>query len=278
MDDRTESVAAQGRTETVDAAADEAEAKTREIRREISHTQRDLAETIGAIQEKLTPSNIVSDARERIKEATTERVRHMANSAGRTAGQVVEAGRQNNWVPAALIGVGAAWLLANQRWGRESRDYDESEQGAGYGDGYYPVSGRRGQPGYGESRGFMSYGREEESESLRDRANELSERAGEMADRARTTMRQTTVRAQSQLQRLMRENPLMIGAAAVVAGAAIGMALPETERENEWMGETSEQVADRAQEMAKNAVDTVKEKAKDAAAQAVDTITGAGTD
>ena len=35
-------------------------------------------------------------------------------------------------------------------------------------------------------------------------------------------------------------------------GAVIGMALPETEKENEWMGETRDQMLDRAQDMARD--------------------------
>ena len=43
--------------------------------------------------------------------------------------------------------------------------------------------------------------------------------------------RQTVRRAQNGLQRLMRQNPLLVGAAAMLVGAAVGAALPETEKE-----------------------------------------------
>jgi hypothetical protein len=66
---------------------------------------------------------------------------------------------------------------------------------------------------------------------------------------------------------MMRENPLMVGAAAAVIGAAVGMALPETERENEWLGEAKETVVDRAQEMARNAATAVQEAAGDVAGE-----------
>ena len=279
MDDRTESVAGAD-INRHQATPAEPEVKTREIRQEISDTQRDLAETIGAIQEKLSPSNMVSDAKDRLKEATTERIKDMANSAGRTAEQVMDAGRQN-WAPVALIGIGAAWLFMTRNGsgrGRGYIDYDDRERydTRTRSARYPPVSGRRGQPGYGETRGYLSSeGQDTEGalEGLSEKAGELTERAGEMADYARNTVRDTTTRAQNQLERMLRENPLMIGAAAVVAGAALGMALPETDRENEWMGETKEQLTDRAQEMARTAV----EKAKDVAGDAVDSVTGSGT-
>ena len=57
-------------------AADDATARrTREIRDEIEETRGEMTETIDAIQERLRPRNIVASATERMKSATTERVR-----------------------------------------------------------------------------------------------------------------------------------------------------------------------------------------------------------
>lgn len=58
----------------------------------------------------------------------------------------------------------------------------------------------------------------------------------------------TARKAQNQMRRMLRENPLMVGAAAIVVGAAVGMALPETERENELMGEARDSVVRGVQE------------------------------
>ena len=88
--------------------------RTREIRAEIEHTREEMSETIDAIQERLRPGNIVAGAAERVREATTEGVRNMAESASETAknamektremtGDVAEFGRENA-IPAALIG------------------------------------------------------------------------------------------------------------------------------------------------------------------------------
>ena len=48
----------------------------RQIQAEIADTREELSETIDALQEKLRPSNIVSDATDRVKTATTEKVSH----------------------------------------------------------------------------------------------------------------------------------------------------------------------------------------------------------
>ena len=72
----------------------------------------------------------------------------------------------------------------------------------------------------------------------------------------------------------MRENPLMAGAAAAVIGAAVGMSLPETERENEWLGDAKETVMDRAQDVARNAATAVQEAAGDMAGEVAKTVVG----
>jgi hypothetical protein len=64
---------------------------------------------------------------------------------------------------------------------------------------------------------------------------------------------------------MVRDYPLAVGAAALLIGASLGMAVPESERENEWMGEARESAVQRAQDAASGAVDRVK----DAAAEVV---------
>ncbi len=60
---------------------------------------------------------------------------------------------------------------------------------------------------------------------------------------------------------MVRDYPLAVGAAALLIGASLGMVVPETERENEWMGEARENALRRAQDAASDAVDRVKDAA-----------------
>lgn len=252
MDDRTEGVAEE-------AVADH---RTEEIRAEIEQTREDMSETIDAIQEKLRPSNIVAGATERVKEATTEKVRHMAYRAS-------DAADRQTLLPAALIGVGTAWLLMNRRRAEPSDYYQESPgawrntEYSGSDDAHRAVGTRGGD----ESRSAIDVS------GMAGRASEMAERAGEraseMARNAGTAVRQSTRRAQNQLQRAINDNPLAVGAVAAILGAAIGLALPETERENEWMGEARDNVVDKAQELAREAKEKVKSAAGDAVGNTV---------
>ena len=48
----------------------------------------------------------------------------------------------------------------------------------------------------------------------------------------------------------MEHNPLAVGAVAMAVGAAVGLALPETRREQELMGDARDRVVDNAKSMA----------------------------
>jgi len=293
MDDTTRSVDAAGRplnaaadnqadTFETDAATDR---RTEEIRSEIEHTREEMAETIDAIQEKLRPRNIVANATERVKTATTERVRAMADMAGDTAQTVVSRTRESagglmdtireNPIPAAMIGVGAAWLFSSAAGSsNRSRGSNGYSYGDSYGDEYGAGRSLRRTRGYayGSEASRTSGWREQASESTEDLTARAKEYVGETTD----TLRRTSRRAQNQFQRMMTENPLLVGAGALMLGAAFGLAVPETDRENELMGETRDTLVDRAQQMAGDAASKLQETASnvaDTAGKVADTMT-----
>jgi hypothetical protein len=254
--------------------------RARQLRAEIEDTREELSETIEAIQERLTPGNIVASATERVRTATTEGVKNMAETASETARSAMYRTREmaddfglrdmasRNRIPLAMIGAGAAWLLIDRmRNGQRYERYDRWERhraSYGYGRDDYDPSGRY-------------YGGERTRElSSRSGWSETSDRITSSAKDAGYAVPRTTRRAQNRLERLMHENPLVAGAAAAVVGAAVGMALPETERENEWLGEAKETVVDRAQDIARNAANAVQEAAGDMAGEVAKTVVGGG--
>jgi len=214
----------------------ETDDRAREIRLEIEETREDLSETVDAIQEKLRPGNLVAGA----ASATTEKVRDMAHTAAETAEEWwdTSGGRRfvdhvrNNPVPALLAGVGLTWLALTNGGHRR-----------------FPLSGL-----------MSSHHRPDASRSGSSFAAGPAQRG--IGNSARPT------RSGGGLDSMIRDYPLAVGAAAVILGASLGMAVPETDRENEWMGEARDNAWQRAQQAASGAVDRVKEVAADAVTQA----------
>jgi len=148
---------------------------------------------------------------------------------------------RDNPIPAALCGVALTWLATSDAPSR------------GRPEGAWRQPRRERQPWTERERGTAV------TSSASDAARQVSETAQQYAAETSDVMRRTTRRAQTQLQRAMRENPLMVSAGAFAVGAALGLSLPETERENEWMGEVRDDVIDRAQDLARDAASTVQE-------------------
>jgi gas vesicle protein len=255
---------------TLPAETDE---RAKEIRQEIAQTREDMGETIEAIQDRLKPSTIVANATETVKNATTEKVKQMANTAGEAADRVMnntfmDTIRDNPW-PVAMIGFGAAWL-----W-MKGRSSSETYRTGRYGYGNYPDQGESGGRYDWKTRTSVSGEDYEymEGTNFGESSRDTGAAASEYADTIRSTARRTTRRAQNSFDRVLRENPLALGAAATIVGAAIGMTMPSTDVENEWMGETRDSVVDRAREMASEAAEKVQstaEQVKDAASRAVE--------
>ena len=246
MDDRSESVSTR-----TDQQADDT-ARTREIRAEIEQTRENLSETVDAIQEKLRPSNIMSNA----ATATTERVKDMAHNAADTAGEwwdqsggnsIVDRVK-NHPVPALMAGVGIAWLAFSDGESRRRR-------WQGY------RSDRNLPARYDADRYRSEYGTQHTQESGRG----IMESVSDVTERSGRVMR----RSRNKLELMIRDYPLAVGAAAAVLGATLGMVVPETERGNEWMGEARETAVDKAQQAATGAASRVKEAAADAVTKAV---------
>ena len=96
-------------------------ATTDEIREQIELTRAEMSQTIDAIQERLSPSRLASDAKESVKEATVGRVRRLATATSGAFGngtraslgarRVVDAVKANP-MPYALVGAAATALIA----------------------------------------------------------------------------------------------------------------------------------------------------------------------
>jgi gas vesicle protein len=101
-------------------------------------------------------------------------------------------------------------------------------------------------------------------------AGTVSDTASNIAGSVSDTASYLTDQAQYQAQRVedrfqdsLQTNPLAVGAIAIALGTAVGLALPQTQRENEWMGEARDTLIDRAQEVAQNTMEKVQRVASE---------------
>ena len=239
----------------------------------------------------------VKSKAERIVGNMSSTIKEAGSTAGTFASNVgsslmdtrgAQAVRQNP-IPFALIGAGLTMLLVNRR--RQSqRPY--------YLDRVEPYSGsyRNQTETYGSTAAYdsaESYGSSEGGlggSSMTDRtaggASQTASRASDAASSAARTLadnasaarnrtrealstatqrtRQTTARAGDALESAVRQNPLAVGVAAIAVGSVVGLALPVTRTEQQYMGETRDQLVDKASNAARDTVQKVQRAAEEA--------------
>jgi ElaB/YqjD/DUF883 family membrane-anchored ribosome-binding protein len=70
--------------------------------------------------------------------------------------------------------------------------------------------------------------------------------------------------ATDQFRSTLQDSPLALGIAALAAGAIVGLSLPSTRIEGEYMGEARDRVVDRAKSMAHDATEKVQRVTEEA--------------
>lgn len=253
---------------------------TEQIRADIEDTRAEMTQTINEIQERLSPENIVGQVKETVREATIGKVERVMDRVGGTIAEATEPAREamgragtalketgrsvgdqvwRNPIPVALIGLGLGMLMVRQ-FGRKGNGHDYetprtspgtrhlSGGAARYGTNQY------GSTRYGSTEGTM--------DQVKETASDLVNRSSTALSDLGTKARDNASALGTRFGRVLRENPLAVGAVAVAAGTAVGLALPSTRLENEYIGETSEMLVDKAQEVARGAIDKVQDAAK----------------
>jgi len=158
---------------------------------------------------------------------------------------------RRNPLSTALIGMGMAWLFSGGAAGaapeavRRTR-IDQIPDAAA---GAFDTAGSAVKSVV-DTVGDFGRGR---ADALSDYARSLPESGSELMENARDN-----------LQELFRTQPLALGAIGLAIGAGIAAALPTTELEREYLGETSDAVKEKAQEFASDQTARMKEVAETA--------------
>jgi hypothetical protein len=309
-------------------------AETEQLRDQIEETRRGMSETIDAIQEKLSFSNIseqvkdqvsgqISGAVDTAKDAFYGKAGDIVNTVGRSFRQLggtdLAKKAQENPTALAIIGAGIGALLVGVLVSGDSKksksknasyryknnkasyryDFDSDDDDVRYADSsrrelksgksaesyaqpagnkigdtansaYRSVSGAASTAYEGVSSAASSV-----SETVGSIASKTYEGAGSAASKTFETVGGAASFAYDKAgdlggqmkinyEHYIEENPLAVGAVALAVGAVVGLAIPLTQKENEYMGEYRDNVLEKAQTTAQDALGTVKQMATEA--------------
>ena len=233
--------------EGVDTLTDDEAEQAHEIRTEIEETRVEMGGTLNELGDRLDPANLVSQAKDNVREATIGRVEDTAKG---ISDMVMETIKQNP-IPTALAGAGLALLWMNRSNGSDRRyqpTYRGGQQsGNGIGDRIGDtassvgdsISGAVGQVG--------------------DSAGRIGQNVGQTAGEVGQNVGQTVGDIGTQLDRFMQSSPLAMGAIALGAGAVVGGLVPSTPQERELLADARREIGSSVQ----GAVDQAATKAEE---------------
>jgi hypothetical protein len=225
----------------------------KDLEEEADRARGDVEHTLDALGRRLSPGEMLDQV-----------VRKFKHEGGDFGSNLAAHFRNNPW-PALLTGAGLIWLIASSR--RTSDDdyyyetgYDEEAQRSG--------ALRERASRLTSSAQRMAGGAAEAAQRASDRVGEAAHRAGDRVARASRAGARRMREYGREYGDVTRDQPLLLGALAVAAGAAIGALLPVTEVEERWYGEARDAATERMREAARSRAADVKAAAAEAATAA----------
>jgi ElaB/YqjD/DUF883 family membrane-anchored ribosome-binding protein len=229
-----------------------------EIQQGIRQTRMQLDSTLDAIQQRLSPGSMADEA-----------IRYMRGSGANEFARNLSESVKRNPLPVALMGVSMAWLMWS---GREGQQYPASHLGDSH-----DMRDRLGE--VGDSAREQAERLKEGVSQQGARLKEGVRQGAEQAARVREGARQGAEQVRDSFETMLRDQPLLLAALGVAAGAALGALLPPTRQEDELMGEASEELGETAKQqmhlqlrkgkrVVEAASDAAKEEVQDTGQQA----------
>ncbi len=225
---------------------------------EIDRIRRDMDQTLSAIEQKLSPGEIIDRSLHYFRGGPGEYISNLGDSV------------KNKPLPVALVGIGLSWLMlagsgraparsasyhrsgamrekigqAREKWG-QAREKGEEMQGR--------VSGRMSETA-GRARETVAdvshtvsermHRVGEKARSTRSSAREWTHRIGEAGQRSSERMH----RARGNFSQAVDRQPLLLGVLGIAAGALVGAMLPQTRQEDVVLGPAKERMKEQAVE------------------------------
>lgn len=267
----------------------EAKKDPAQLEREIDEQRSHIGHTLSELEQRFSPGQMLDQALSYGKENGADFSRNLVNTV------------KNNPVPTLMTAVGIAWMM----YGQNRPPASASQYRTGYAGYDEPSSASYGlDPDYDTDLGYGADSSSGNGNGMRDKAAGLKDKASHLKDNvsgklggardrasmsargasdnmrragssARNQVRSQAQRASQGFNYLVEEQPLALGAIGLALGAIIGAAIKPTRREDELLGQTRDQFAERAGHTAEDAYGKASEVGKKIAQDAKEEISAA---
>lgn len=199
------------------------------LEREIDEQRNEIGNIVHALENKLSPGELIDTALGYVKGGSGEFFTNLSNTV------------KANPVPTLLTSIGVIWLMAGQnRQPHPSVYAGSTSTGPSMTDKLSAKTASLKQQGVGMKEKASQMGADL-SHTLGDAKTRASDSTRQAADR----IRHQADRARGGFSHLLQEQPLAVGAMGIALGALIAAAVPPTRREDEMLGRASDQMTDK---------------------------------
>lgn len=251
-----------------------------QIREQIEETRREMGETIDAIQERLSISNISEQVKEQVSEQITNAVETAKDAVYEAT--IKKAGNfmhniqrelnnskiikviDENPFPFVFIGLGIGMLLfkgykknPSTKYQKKNKNFKSDEQSM------IKSAQTKVTDLAGQTYDNISNVAETAYEGVTNATNSAIEGVKNTAGNTYQKIGDLGNTAREKYDHYIEENPLAVGVAALAVGAAIGLAMPSTSYENELFGQANANLRAKAEEVTRDAFEKVQHLASD---------------
>ena len=202
------------------------------LEREIDQQRAEIGNIVHALESKLSPGQMIDTALGYAKGGGGEFLHNLTDTV------------KANPVPTLLTSIGLVWLMAGQN--RRTDYSDSASTGPSMTDKLAAKASGLKQQGTGikEKAAQMSHSASSSLGNARHRVGDSSRHAAE-------SLRHTADRARGGFTQLLNEQPLALGAMGIALGALLAASVPPTRREDELMGQKSDELTGKIKDKAR---------------------------
>lgn len=269
------------------------EGDPKRIRDRMHRTERRMHDTLEEMRHRLDYGRLKGRAKETMSKMGRDKASQYKQKVGASMNRYSSTGKETikrNSLPAALIGLGAGWFVFsymkerkeksrgrhyphecryfyNAYTGEVQEECPPEEQGRAE-EYKEKASGKLSQ-----AKEKLSTAAEEYKDRMRHTAEQYTERfrhrgrgsAREMGEKARYSAENIGEEAKHRAERMgegfsrgIRDYPMAMGVAALAVGSLLGMLIPESRVEDEYLGPRRDEMLDQAKEMGREKVEQAK--------------------
>lgn len=169
----------------------------------------------------------------------------------------------NNPVPTALVGLGLYWLWKDSSEGSQSTRKPYQDESSRWRNHEYanPSIEEQVKDKLQSAKDTVQGHLTEWKDQASNQAHEWQEETGQKMQDVKGYIKEKGMVARGEFSQLLDTNPLAVGAVMVALGAVVAAAIPGSQKEDQWMGDSRDKMKDAVKTTVQSTAEDMTHKA-----------------